>query len=54
MLAETLVTLAIVAQNKVSLREAPSDAAPQQAVLWQGEALELRGPRRALLDARDS
>lgn len=53
MLAETLAVLAIVAQNKVALRGAPSDSAPQQAVLWQGETLEIRGQRRGYLQVFD-
>jgi hypothetical protein len=37
--------LAIVTQNQVSLRAAPRDSAPQQAMLWQGEVLDLRDVR---------
>jgi hypothetical protein len=37
--------LAIVAQNQVPLRAAPRDSAPQQAMLWQGEMLDLRDAR---------
>jgi hypothetical protein len=53
MLAETLATLAIVTQDRVSLRAAASDSAPQQAVLWQGETLEIRGQRRGYLQVFD-
>ena len=38
-------TLAIVVQDSVSMRASPRDSSPQQAVLWQGEALEVRGRR---------
>jgi hypothetical protein len=37
--------LAIVTQNQVPLRAAPRDSAPQQAMLWQGEVLDLRDAR---------
>jgi hypothetical protein len=37
--------LAIVTQNQVALRAAPRDSAPQQAMLWQGEALDVRDAR---------
>lgn len=37
--------IAIVVQDQVALRASPRDSAPQQAVLWQGDALEIRGER---------
>jgi hypothetical protein len=37
--------LAIVTSNQVPLRAAATDSAPQQAMLWQGEVLDLRGER---------
>jgi hypothetical protein len=37
--------LAIVTSNQVPLRAAPRDSAPQQAMLWQGEVLDLRDAR---------
>jgi hypothetical protein len=37
--------LAIVTQNQASLRAAPRDSSPQQAILWQGELVELRSGR---------
>jgi hypothetical protein len=37
--------LAIVTQNQVALRAAPRESAPQQAMLWQGEVLDLRDAR---------
>lgn len=36
---------ALVTRDKVALRAAPSDGAPAQALLWRGEAVELRGAR---------
>jgi hypothetical protein len=43
--AAPATTTAIVAQDQVSLRAAPHDAARQQAVLWAGEAVEVRGQK---------
>lgn len=40
-----VVNYALIAQDHVALRNAPRDAAPQQAQLWQGELVELRGER---------
>jgi hypothetical protein len=37
--------LAIVVQDQSALRAAPSQSAAQQAVLWQGDLLEVRGER---------
>lgn len=53
MLASTLVTLALVAQDRVALRNAPRDSAAQHAVLWQGDALEVRGERMGYLQVWD-
>lgn len=53
MIAATLATLAIVTQNQASLRASPRDAAAQQAVLWQGDALEIRGQRMDYLQVYD-
>ncbi len=36
---------ALIAQDHVALRNAPRDSAAQQAQLWQGELVELRGER---------
>ena len=36
----------IVVRDQTSLRAAPRDAAQQQALLWQGEVVEIRGERR--------
>lgn len=45
MMTAALLTLAIVTQDQASLRAAPRDSAVQQAALWQGDTLELRGQR---------
>lgn len=37
--------LAIVIQDQTALRAGPRDSAQQQAVLWQGEVVEVRGER---------
>jgi hypothetical protein len=50
--AETLGA-AIVTQNHSALRAAPRDSAQQQAVLWQGELLEVRGERMDYLQVWD-
>lgn len=38
-------TSAIILRDNTPLRAAPREAAQQQAVLWQGEAVEIRGER---------
>ena len=45
--------LAIVAQDRVVLRAAPRDSAQQHALLWQGEALEVRAERLDFLQVYD-
>lgn len=45
--------MAIVLRDQTSLRAAPRDSAPQQAVLWQGEVLEVRGERLDYLQVWD-
>jgi hypothetical protein len=52
-LAIAALGLAIVTQNQASLRAAPRESAPQQAVLWQGEVLEIRGERGDYLSVYD-
>jgi hypothetical protein len=52
MLAAT-VALAIVAQDQLPLRAAPRESAQAQAVLWQGDALEIRGTRGDFLQVYD-
>jgi hypothetical protein len=46
-------TLAIVTQDQVALRAAPRVSAQQQAVLWQGDAVEIRGERADYLQVYD-
>jgi hypothetical protein len=43
--AAALAGLAIVAQDQTALRAAPSASAAQQALLWQGDLLEVRGEK---------
>ncbi|MYM98029.1 hypothetical protein [Duganella vulcania] len=45
--------LAIVTQDQAALRAAPRDAAQQQAVLWQGDSLEIRGEKQDFLQVYD-
>jgi len=49
----TGATTAIVLRDQTSLRAGPRDSAPQLAVLWQGEALEVRGERLDYLQVWD-
>jgi hypothetical protein len=53
MLLATVAALAIVAQDQAVLRAAPSRNAQQQATLWQGEVLEIRGERLDYLQVYD-
>lgn len=53
LVAATLASLAIVSQDQVALRAAPRDTAPQQAVLWQGDSLEIRGEKGDYLQVWD-
>lgn len=53
MLTATLAALAIVTQDAVPLRAAPRDSAQQQAVLWQGDSLEIRGRKGDYLQVYD-
>jgi len=46
-------SMAIVLRDQTALRAAPRDSAPQQAVLWQGEVLEVRGERLDYLQVWD-
>ena len=50
--AEETIT-AIVVQDSAPLRAAAKDSAQQQAVLWQGDALEVRGRRLDYLQVYD-
>ena len=45
--------IAIVAQDQAALRASPRDSAQQQVVLWQGDALEIRGERMDYLQVYD-
>ncbi len=51
--ASTLAALAIVTQDQSALRASSRDTAAQQAVLWQGDALEIRGERMDYLQVYD-
>ena len=42
---ELALGIAIIVQDQSSLRAAPRDSAPAHTLLWQGEALEVRGER---------
>jgi len=44
---------AIVTQDRVALRAAPRDSAKQQALLWQGELVEVRGERMDYVQVYD-
>jgi len=45
--------VALVTRDQTSLRAAPRDGAQQQAVLWQGDAVEVRGERMDFLQVYD-
>lgn len=53
MLATALTVIAIVTQDASALRAAPREAAAQQAVMWQGDALEIRGEKGDYLQVYD-
>ncbi len=53
MIAASLLMIAIVTQDQSSLRSAPRDSAPQQAVLAQGDSLEIRGQKGDYLQVYD-
>ncbi|HEX5804009.1 MAG TPA: hypothetical protein VFY24_13370 [Azospira sp.] len=53
MLATALTVVAIVTQDQSALRAAPRDSAAQQAVLWQGDSLEIRGEKGDFLQVYD-
>ena len=48
-----LASVAIVTQDQTALRAAARDSAAQQAVLWQGDVLEVRGERLGYLQVYD-
>lgn len=45
--------LAVVLQDQAPLRAAARDTAQQQAVLWQGDVLDVRGQRQDFLQVYD-
>jgi hypothetical protein len=53
MIAATVLSLAIVAQDPSALRVAPTDTATIEATLYQGEALEVRGQKGEFLQVYD-
>ena len=53
MTAAALTVIAIVTQDQSALRASPRDSAPQQAVLWQGDRLEIRGQKGDYLQVYD-
>jgi hypothetical protein len=53
MLLSSIAALAIVTQDQTALRAAPRDAAQQQAVLWQGESVEIRGEKADYIQVYD-
>lgn len=50
---ETRPELALVVQDQVTLYAAPRESAPQQALLWQGDSLEIRGEKGDFLQVYD-
>lgn len=53
MLATALTVIAIVTQDQSALRAAAKNQAAQQAVLWQGDSLEVRGEKGDYLEVYD-
>lgn len=53
MLIANVLALAIVTQNQAPMRASPRESSPQQAQLWQGEALEIRGQTMDYLQVYD-
>jgi len=53
MLATAITVIAIVTADQSALRAAPKDSAAQQAVLWQGDSLEIRGEKGDFLQVYD-
>jgi hypothetical protein len=51
--AAVAATLAVVVQDQAPLRAAARDSAQQQAVLWQGDVLEVRGRKQDFLQVYD-
>ena len=53
MIAASILSLAIVAQDPSALRVSPTDSATIEATLYQGEALEVRGQKGEFLQVYD-
>ena len=53
MIATALLLTAIVTQDQSALRSAPRESAPQQALLAQGDSLEIRGQKGDYLQVYD-
>ena len=53
MMLAALALVAIVTQDSAALRAAPRESAQQQAVLFQGDSLEVRGERMDYLQVYD-
>lgn len=53
MMLAAFALVAIVTQDQAQLRAAPRDSAQQQAVLWQGDSLEVRGEKMDYLQVYD-
>ncbi len=51
--AMAAATLAIIVQDQTPLRAAARESAQQQAVLWQGDVVEVRGERQGYLQVYD-
>jgi hypothetical protein len=51
--AAAIASIAIVTQDQASLQAAPRASAQQQAVLWQGDSLEIRGEKMDYLQVYD-
>ena len=52
-MAAALAAMAIVTQDSAQLRAAPRESAQQQALLWQGDSLEIRGEKGDFLQVYD-
>ncbi|MES2019394.1 MAG: hypothetical protein V4484_23130 [Pseudomonadota bacterium] len=53
MMAAALAAMAIVSQDSAQLRAAPRESAQQQALLWQGDSLEIRAEKGDYLQVYD-
>lgn len=53
LMTAALAAMAIVTQDNAQLRSAPRDSAQQQALLWQGDSLEIRGEKGDFLQVYD-